>query len=264
MPKQDTESVNLLDLLASVAHLIKRNFWLAIVLPLAGLIAGLAYAFVAPTVYESKMLIETSLLSANESTFLFNDLKRRHSKSPAGENVRRFDFEILRGAGENKGDFTDVNIEIEVKIVAGDTAIFEPFQQWMVNTLNNSSALMQNRLERQRFYEQVIAKIDREIAGLDQLKQDVTAIDKAKFLNPSELYTQSVELFRNRTHYQIKLDDTRNGVHLVEGLYGFTEIRPSPVISAALGLFAGIVLLMFWLVVMSFRKYFRQYESQRQ
>jgi hypothetical protein len=99
----------------------------------------------------------------------------------------------------------------------------------------------------------MIAKIDGEIAAMDQVKQKTEAM--ASYVDPSELYAKTVELFRIRTESEIKL----KSISTVQVTKGFGSLikdaRMSKVVVAA----AGLALGFFIAILLLFIKFFNDY-----
>jgi uncharacterized protein YacL len=101
----------------------------------------------------------------------------------------------------------------------------------------------------------MIAKIDNEIAAMDQVKQKTDAM--ASYVDPSELYAKTVELFRIRTESEIKLKNI-NTVHVAKGFGSLIkDARLSKMLAAAIGLALGFVIAILLLFIKFFNDYNR-------
>jgi len=101
--------------------------------------------------------------------------------------------------------------------------------------------------EKRRFYNELIAKVDEEIQKLEGVKQKISdgayrSSNGVVMMNPSDPYTETVALFRDKLAYE-ELLRLVNSVQVVEGFSALNR-HVSPKLSLLLpaGLLAGLIL----------------------
>ena len=260
----ESEEINLLDILASLYATVKRHLLLAILLPLLGAIIGLAVVYNSRDRIESSLLIETSLLSQGESKFLFEQLGKAGiipglAKDERGK-VEGFKFEVIE---DNSRPISQVDplqrversIFVEVTATVFDPKVLPRLQNALIDFVNQSPTVVRHRAEGEKYYGQMIERIDREIAAMEGVKKQVDGNSKANYLNPSDLYSQTVDLFKEKIQYEIAREEIKE-IHLIKPFDSLTiDAKMSKLLAALIGLGLGFVL--FWIVV--FLLYFNSY-----
>lgn len=259
--------IDLLELGARFLNALRRNLILTILLPMTGLIAALLFSYNTKDLFQSGMLIETSLLSDKECEFLFNQLNKV-SEFPGvtpeiAAHLQGLRYDVIKNEviSTNNTNTTDKSVYLQVTATVNQKSIFPPLEGLIVKFINESEPVVRHRKERERFYSTMILKIDTEIRAMDQVKSQVNGNVQATYLNPSELYETTVALYKEKTEYEIKLDEIRN-VHLVKGFDSLTiDAKLHKVIVALIGFITGFIVLAFILFIKFFIRYYNLYEA---
>jgi hypothetical protein len=259
--------IDLLELGARFLNALRQNLVLTIVLPLAGLITALVFSYRSESLYESGMLIETSLLSDSECRFLLNELNKV-SEFPGitpevADHVKNLRYEIIKNDVITTADKTadDRSVYLQVTATVSQKDIFPPLQALIVKFINESEPAVRHRRERERFYSSMVMKIDTEIAAMQAVKDNVDSRTLANYLDPSELYKATVALFKEKTEYEIKLEGSR-AVHLVKGFDSLTiDAKLNKVIVAMIGFVLGFAVLSLILFIRFFVRYYNTYRA---
>jgi hypothetical protein len=272
MSTLETEEVNLLDILAAFYAALKRNYILTFLLPLLGVGIALFYVNRARDIFESSLLIETSLLSENESQFLFDQLDRvgviPGLSQEEDNNVNGFGFKVIRGETtptpiERGISLNEKTLYLQVTARVYDDAVFPALERSIVDFVDKSPSVQRHRAEREKFYGGMISTIEQEIAAMDQVKKEITTKIQATYLNPSELYSKTVELLKEKTLYEIKREEIKS-VHLIKGFDTLAVTRkPKMWLAGLIGFAAGFAVLCLVLFIKFFARYFKLYQKKQ-
>lgn len=262
MEKNNSDEIDLLQLCASFFAALNRNMLLSISFPLAGVIVALAIAYNSQNRFESSLLIETSLLTENESKFLFDQLDKfgviPGLTKEQDDQVAGFKFEVIKNEVPNFDENT-VYLQVTARVFNKD--VFPLLQKALIKFINGSTAVVRHRREREKFYTEMITRIEQEIASMDEIKQQINSKIQATYLNPAELYANTVKLHEEKTKYELKLNEIKT-VHLAKGFDSLTIDAQMPkVLVALIGFTAGFMLLCFVLFLKFFAKYYKLYET---
>lgn len=253
--KIHSDEIDLMELLARVYRAIKRNLLLFTVLPVVGVIFTLSLAYNSSDKFSSSMMITTDLLSENEAKFIFDELEKADSiPGLSGEEKKKLlglSFEVAQSEQSDKSK----RVYLKVTAIVTDPTIFPALEKTVVLYINSVDPVVQNRKDQELFYKQMIAKIDNEIAAMDQVKQKTDAM--ASYVDPSGLYAKTVELFKIRTESEIKLQNIHT-VHVAKGFGSLIkDARMSKLLVAIVGLMLGFVIATLLLFIKFFNDYNR-------
>ncbi len=125
--------IDLLELGARFLNALRQNLVLTIALPLAGLITALVFSYRSQNLYQSGMLMETSLLSDSECRFLFNELNKA-SEFPGitpevADHVKNLRYEIIKNDATIITDKTaDRSVYLQVTATVSQKDIFPRYR----------------------------------------------------------------------------------------------------------------------------------------
>lgn len=264
MVRPDAE-IYLLDLLAGFFRALKRNRLLSIMLPTAGLVAGLVMAYLAPVTYNSKLIVQTSLLSENECRFLVGALNRAKPlpglSADESQAVNNFEVIVVKDPvqpeAKDELKLIEKNLYMEITAHSSQPDVFLKLGESVVTFINSSPLVVRARDRRNRFYNEMIGRIEQEIGGMDEIKQQINSKSQQSLVDPSALYSRTVDLYREKTQYEMRREQIKT-VHLIQG---FTAVaknsNPTPVIAGAAGLVAGFLALCAVLFLRFFVGYYK-------
>jgi hypothetical protein len=268
MAKTETEEVNLLDLLASFLAALKRNLIFTISLPIIGVLVALGVSYNSRDLFESSLLIETSLLSENECRFLFDQLSKVGTipglTAEEKNQLAGFKFQVIKNDPSDTDGGEELNgniLYLEVTARVYNQDVFPSLEKAIVRFVNENPSVSRHRTEREKFYNQMIAKIDNEITAMDGIKREITGKVQATYLNPSDLYAKSVDLHKQKVQFEIRRDQIKS-VHLIKGFDSLTiDAKKSKIVVALTGLGIGFACLCLFLFLQFFLRYFTVYET---
>ena len=263
MANSISEEINLLDLLARFLTILKKKLLLSILFPIAGTTAGLLISYFSGDRYESTLLVETSLLSENECNFLFGQLNKVGSipglTVEEKEALVDMSFKVYRNGSDDELNEKSLFIELTARV--SNKEVFPSLQKAWLNVINQHPSVSRHRHEREKYYDQMISKIDEEIQSMETVKKEISGNIQATYLNPAELYARSVLLQKERIQYEIRREQVKV-VHLINGFDSLSvELKPSRLLPAAVGFAVGFLLLCVFLLVKFFVQYFTIYET---
>jgi hypothetical protein len=259
MSRPETEEINLVDLIARMIRTLRKNIHLTILFPAAGLIIGIAAFIASPPVYQSTLLIETSLLTENECNALLSQeqlISRIQGLSEEQRgSIRNISFKTIRNVSDKvQVPLTEGSIYVAITVEIFNEGDLPNIEKAIVDFLNNSPAVVRHRNDRSQFYDQMISRIETELSRLEEVKKEVGGKTQATFLNPSDLYSSTVDLFKERTEYLIKREEIKS-VHVIYGFDVTTSAKRSLLVASAAGFSIGCIVLAAVLVVRYFSRY---------
>jgi hypothetical protein len=269
MDKRQAGEIDLLELVAGFFMALKRNLVLSLLLPIAGILIALGISSQSRDVFESSLLIETSLLTDSECEFLFAQLDKfgvvPGLTKEQDDQVASFSFKVTRNDGpvlaEQNSYLLNRSVYIEVTAKVFNKDILPALEKSLVEFINTNASVVKHRIERGKFYNDMIRRIDTEIAAMDEIKKQISGKTQATYLNPSELFENSVKLYEKRTEYEIKRTEI-NSIHLLKGFDSLTiNAKMSLVLAAVIGFSVGFSVLCFILFLQFFLTFFKRYET---
>lgn len=256
MNKMNSDEIDLMELLARIYRAIKRNRLIFGILPLSGVIFALSLAYNSSDKFSSSMMITTDLLSENEAKFIFDELEKADSipglSSEEERKLLGLSFEVEQ---TEQNEVIDVSKRVYLKVTAvvSDPTMFPSLEKTIVKYINSVDPVERNRKNQDFFYRQMITRIDSEIAAMDQVKQKTETM--ASYVDPSELYAKTVELFKVRTESEIKL----KSISTVQVTKGFGSLIKDARLSKILVVGIGFALGFFIAILLLFIKFFNDY-----
>ncbi len=263
---EPNDEIDLLEVLARIILLIKRNAKIIALAFVTGTVLGFFYYEFVPKVYESKMILLSDILTSSYSERITESLDRLIS-----ENNTKILSERLKMSEQNAKQIGKIEIEsvkqdktkdkdekenaifiVTVKVL--DKDILPGLQGNIIDYLRNNEFVRIRVEQRKKYTIEIIKKIDEQLSALEQLKSKITKGDLVQggkenlvLFDPTSVHSKILELNKERTSLQNSLE-TINSIQLVEGFTVFEKpVGPKLSISlvggASLGLFfVGIVI----------------------
>ncbi|SKC38512.1 hypothetical protein [Ohtaekwangia koreensis] len=255
--KTQSDEIDLMELLARVYRAIKHNLLIFTILPIAGMIFTISMAYNSDDKFSSSMMITTDLLSINEAKFIFDELEKADSipglSGDERKNLLALNFDVEQGEQNDKTK----SVNLKVTAIVKDPKAFPSLEKEIVQYLNSVDPVIRNRRDQQIYYKQMIEKIDGEIAFMDQIKKQTDSKSMASYVDPSDLYAKTVDLFKIRTESEIKLNNIQS-VHVAKGFGSLIKDAKAPkFIAAIVGFVGGLVIATLLLFIKFFNDYNR-------
>ena len=256
MNNNPQEEIDLVSLLARFVKLLRRNA--ALILICVGITLGLSLwiGLTRHKVYESRMMIYSSILTESYCDQLARNLQsliRDRNLKLIGERLGLSqdqaallrDVEIEGGLEGTVDEADKLFLVVTVRVFSN--TILPDLQDGIVRYIGQNDFAKVRTEEKRRFYNELIAKVDEEIQKLEGVKQKISdgayrSSNGVVMMNPSDPYTATVALFRDKLAYE-ELLRLVNSVQVVEGFSALNR-HVSPKLSLLLpaGLLAGLIL----------------------
>ncbi len=274
MEKQvGNDEIDLVELLVKIVLLLKRNLLQIIIFFLVGTGLGYVYASLAPKVYESKMLISSEILteSYSEKSFetLSNLIKEQNYTELASkiyiteaeaESLSKLEIESALKDKPQKEDEKKIFL-ITVELI--DQSILTKLQAGIIKYFQENEFVKLRVDAKRKMYNEVIKKIDEEIASLEEFKDEISDgsfFNRSKgdiYFDPTNVNSRIIGLIQERETLVERLTLV-NSVEVVEGFTQFDKpIWPKKSISLAAGATLGLFLVGLMIAFKSIRKLVR-------
>jgi hypothetical protein len=268
--KTSNQEVDLLEVLAKFYSYLRENIFLAIFFPLAG--AGIGFFVFATTEdnIESSMMVVTNLLTHPECDFLLTELEKADTFQGVPPEQRAGLVQISHAIISDP-DFKGIkdpqsapNVHIKITLQVRRHELLRVFEQSIITYLEASRPAIRKKYEFHKFYTEMIAEIDQELASLQQFKAHAEPKTLANFLNPSALYTEAVNLTEKRVNYELRLRNS-NIFQLVQGFDALSRTTKLSIVSYILAGFGiGVAMLLPVLFIKYFGGYYKGYRQSHQ
>jgi hypothetical protein len=265
--RPSNQEIDLLKLLAKTYNIVKRNIILVIVCPGLGLLLGLLFVQFSnravpssAPVAQASLMISSDLLSESEANFLCNYLVSSDSlpglSKKQRESLTDLSYEVRKEQARDR-----LLVFIKISATIKDPQVLNPLQKGILTYFNDSEPVARQRYLKEKLYKAMIEKLDKEIAGLEEIKKGINLKTPNIIF---DAYSQSVNLYERRINYQNALES--NNVSIVKG-FNFTLTTPetsakSKLPYLLLGFLSGIVLLAIILFLKFFSAYYKEFEKE--
>jgi uncharacterized protein involved in exopolysaccharide biosynthesis len=259
-PRNSGDEVDLLQLFAKAVLAVRANIILFVVTFILGTLIGLAYYQFVPKVYQSKMLISSDILTESYSKALvdnLNKLIKEENSNSLSEELRLLPDQAskiveinIKSALEKPGESPEnTKTYLAVEVMSEDNSIWPQVQNGIVDYFQYNEFVKIRVEQRKKYMNQVIDKINLELADLEKLKNKISEdvlIQSNKqnlvLFDPTTVNSKILDLNKEKINLQNSLE-TVNSVQVVDGFIIFNKpSSPKLSISVAAGSFFGLVL----------------------
>jgi hypothetical protein len=268
----DSDEIDLGELLARIVIGIKNNLSLILGAFIAGTIIGLVYYQFVPKVYESRMLINSDILTESHSKTMASEL----SKLMDEENLTSLSSK-LRLSNNQSSSLTEIeikstiekteNVKEQEKIYltiicrSEDNTVWPALQSGLVAFFESNDYVRIRVEQRKKYLTQIIEKVDKELIDLIDLKArisngEITQAHKDNLVlfDPTTVNTKILDLNKEKINLQNSLE-TVNSIQLMEGFTVFEKpVSPKLSISLAAGSSLGLFFVVLMLAIKSLQK----------
>lgn len=254
------EEIDLHILVRSTYHFFQRNLRWLFGGSIAGMLIGLIGYFSMPSIFASRMIFVSDILTtsyANELTQSINQLiSERNDSLLSG----RFSISVAQAASLKSLTIESLNTVVNgdqvqttfaLRVKTKDRSILPDLQQGIITYLRNNEYVKPRVRQRETMYTTLIEKLDIEIKSLDSLKdrfvkgKPISAGGSGMLLvDPANIYSTLVDLTRQKLEYQNSLE-LFYSIQLVDGFTPFKDpVSPKLWLSLLLGFVAGFLLTL--------------------
>lgn len=248
------EEFDLFAIFLKLVNIVRANFWLIVIFFLLGTGIGLASYYSATKIYESKMVVSSTILTKSYSNDLIRRLNRhkREMNDSAIMNLLRVSEKTSKSLVylgiesvtevEEQKDAEKFIITVEVT----DQQILPQLQQGLLFYLENNEFAKVRVEQSKAFFKQMIAKIEAEVADMEDLKRKIASGEFFQKTNgdisfdPTAVNSKIIELTKEKINFENSLK-LANSVQLIEGFSIFQRpVQPKLAVSLASGSLLGL------------------------
>jgi hypothetical protein len=273
--KQD--EFDLYDVFLKVVNIIRTNFWLILGFFLVGTLLGLSYYYSSKKVYETRMVVSSSILTRSYAETLLDKLNRhrREVNIKAIADLLKVSEGTARSLVHLETEIvsqTDEAKEPERFIIKADILdqdILPDLQQGLVHYLANNEFVKVRVEQNKNYLMQMIAKVDEEIKDMELLKQKIITGEFFQrtqgnvMFDPTTVNSKILELTKERINLRNNLELV-NSVQVIEGFTKYERpVRPRLSVSLVSGSFVGLIFVTILIAFKSIRKVLRMADAAK-
>jgi len=260
---KDNNEIDLLQFLVKILKTFRANLLLVIVCFIIGCLLGIAHFSTARKVYESKMIISSSILTGEYSKVLFESVNKHLSEGNYEMLSKQFNVpeKVMRSLGSvesaSLSETNDIKMKDRLLITAElyDYDDLVPLQQGLIYYLENNEFAKVRVEQAKNFFKQMIASVDLEIKDMEQLKARIAngeffqATKGNVMFDPTTVNSKIIDLTERKIDYENKLQ-LSNSVQVIEGFTRFQR-RTLPRLSYSVGTGAIAGFLIATVIILS-------------
>ena len=275
-----SDEIDLLELLAKLVMTIKSNLVLLIGSFVIGAALGLAYYQFVPKIYESKMILQSDILTSSYSeriTESLNNLIKEQNTQVLSQrigltekeaaSISKIEIESIKQKESNVAETENSTFIITVR--TKDNTVLPNLQEGLINHLRNNEYVKIRVRQRHEFYKAMIEKVGIEINSLDSLKKRLftgqpiySKSSEMMLVDPTNIYSKIIDLNKEQIGYKNALELV-NSIQLVEGFTVFNKpVSPKLSISLVAGSSFGLFFVALIIGFKSLRKIVRLSEEK--
>jgi len=262
------EDLDLFETFLKAVRIVVLNFWLIVIFFVVGTVIGVALFYTSSKVYESRMIVSSSILTDSYVKVMFENaskyLKQGNSEVLAEQlqiseatarQISSLEIENLSSVLSNS---PKENERFLITAEVLDTKILPELQKGLVTYLENND-FVKVRVEQNRaLYKEMLTSVEKEIRDMEELKRRISSGDffqAAKgnmMFDPTTVNSKILELTEKKIGYQNSLQ-LSNSVQVIDKFTNFKR-HSNPKISVLMisGATFGLILaglIIFYKVV---------------
>ena len=255
MDTHPTDEIDLQELAVRIIQYFKRHFLFILICSVSGIALGFGSYRLLPSIYESKMIFLSDLLTESYGSRIDESLSNLIEEG----NLDALSTK-LRLTHEDASSIKSINIEciVEVKslqrnkdetffivtVELKDRSILPQLQEGLLNFFRNNEFVKIRTRQREETFKGMIKEIDKELKSVDSLMHRLIheqSKGETLVLDPSTLFTGSIHLSEQRWEYQNSLE-LANSIHLLDGFTTFEKPKDPKLLTLTfLGFFLGFI-----------------------
>ena len=256
MQEKKSDELDLQRLFDSTLLIIKINLKKLVGFGLAGALTLLLINMLSKRVYESKMLVSSSMLSltyVNEIVKNLNVLNanKDHDLVAAKlglsvDEVKSLSAIEVESAVNDKLEQLKEVEKVFLRIRAGSSNrdIFPKLQNGLIKYLESNDYVKVRVEQRRKYYENLIARVDKELKDLEELKAKMISgeffgnVNGNLMFDPTVINSKIIDLTKQRIDYENSLALASN----IQVIEGFTANEERKLFSKPVAIIAGGIL----------------------
>jgi hypothetical protein len=259
---ENNDEIDLLDLAGRLVKFFKKIFWQLAIAGVLGGVGGFCFYQFMPKQYESKMLIQSEILTASLCNSMVADLnllikekswdslanKLQIESSTASEMISVVAKSPIERAEQLKESEKN---SLEISVRTFDFTKLKSIQIGIEKYLSNNPFSHQFETRKKNYYNSVIQKYDEQIGRLKMQQEQFesgklysAAKDASYFFDPSVFNARILNCELDKLKYQDSLKLVKR-INIISGFTPFQKpVYPKFLRSVVIGIGAGIFLIL--------------------
>lgn len=277
MQDRKSNEIDLLTLFYSLAYNIKKHLIMMLIIVVSCCVLFFGYSFVPRQKYQSKMILTSGILSFSYAKELTADLnlllREREFKRVAQklnipeqvvENITSIEVEPVY---EEKSVPLKENekTNLILKATALNTETFDYLEKGFVYYLENNNYVKVRVDQQKKYYQEVEARIEKEIADLENFKDQIAKgaffqkVQGNVMFDPTIVNTKIIELTKEKIRAAHSLE-LSNNIQVIESFTAYSQAlwpRKSTAIllGVVVGMFISLSILAFKAITYGIKMY---------
>jgi hypothetical protein len=278
------DEIDLLQVLAAIIRLLRRNALVIVIAFVLGTALGLAYYQMSPYTYKSKMIVVVSdVLTESVSKDLFenlNNLSLEKNISSLSQKLNLTSEEAskitsiqvkttVQKSTDDLGPDKEIRTFLTIEVKASNNTIWPSLQSGLLSFLqNNDYVKVRGDLKRESA-NVLMKKLNAELNDLQEMKSKIakgqlmqSGKNDLVFFDPTEVNAKIFDI--NKEIFELEnLLQRINGIHVVEGFSVFEKpASPKLSVSLATGASFGVLFVFVLIAFKGIRKMLRFSEEK--
>jgi hypothetical protein len=272
------DEFDLYELFFKGVEIIRANFWLIVIFFVVGTLLGLTYYYSSAKVYQTRMVVSSSILTRSYAETLIDKLNRHRRElnlqalkeslnisEAAAKDIVHLDTEVISQLDETK--------EPERFIVSAEVlnqSILPDLQKGLVHHLANNEFVKIRVDQNKKYLSKMIDEVDEEIKDMEVLKEKIISGEFFQrtqgnvMFDPTTVNSKILDLTKERINLQNNLELV-NSVQVIEGFTKYERpVRPKLSLSLISGSFVGLVFVSILIAFKSVRRILRMADAAKQ
>ena len=262
------EDLDLFEMFLKAIRIVVVHFWLIVIFFLGGTGIGVVLFYISPKVYESRMIVSSSILTDSYVKVMFENAtkyllqgnadvlaEQMHISEATARAISSLEIKSLSSALSNSPKETD---RFLITAEVYDSKILPELQKGLVTYLE-SNDFVKVRVEQNRtFLKEMLKTVEKEIQDMEELKRKISSGDFFQatkgtvMFDPTTVNSKILELTEKKIGYQHNLQ-LSNSVQVIDEFTNFKkQSKPKLSISMISGATLGLImagLIIFYKVV---------------
>jgi hypothetical protein len=273
---REAEEFDLLGLFLKAVNIIRANFWIIVIFFLLGTGFGLFMYYNSTKIYESKMVISSTILTRSYAKNLVDRINRH--KREMNDSVVMNLLQVSKHTSTNIAHLNIENVspieeakEADKFIITAEVMsqnILPELQQGLINYFETNEFVKVRVEQNKEYLKQVIAKTEAEISDMEKFKAKIASgefFQAAKgnvSFDPTTVNSKILEL----TKEKITLENNfklANSVQVIEGFSKYEHpSKPKLAVSLISGSFVGLFFVSMLILFKTIRRLLRMADAQ--
>ena len=271
------DEFDLYELFFKGVEIIRANFWVIVIFFIVGTLLGLSYYYSSTKIYETRMVVSSSILTRSYAEALMDKLNRHRRElnlkalteslnisEASAKSIVHLDTEVVSQLDETKEPERFI---VSAEVINQD--ILPDLQKGLVHHLANNEFVKVRVDQNKKYLSLMIAKVDEEIKDMEMLKGKIISGEFFQrtqgnvMFDPTTVNSKILELTKERINLQNNLELV-NSVQVIEGFTKYQRpVRPKLSLSLISGSFVGLVFVSLLIAFKSVRRILRMADAAK-